>query len=144
MILAMMPSWIRPKLAIFGGKIVKILWKNREKWENSCSIHIFWYIGKKFCTVVVHILNKDISYDSKLNESTNESFWGKIFKFRAKMLKIHNNDPHFLSTDKSASGWPCTSTGPIWKLKRDQMIDINKHFLSGVYCAREMEGRTPG
>ena len=40
--------------------------------------------------MVVHILNKDISYDSKLNESTNKSFWGKIFKLRAKMFKIHN------------------------------------------------------
>ena len=61
----------RSKPANFWGKIVKLLWKNREKWEKICSIHIFWYIGKIFCTVVVHILNKDISYDSKLNESTN-------------------------------------------------------------------------
>ena len=37
-----------------------------------------------------------------------------------------------------------TSIGPIWKLRRDQIIDINIHFLSGVYCAREMEGGTPG
>ena len=36
-----------------------------------------------FCTVVVHISNKNISYVSKLNESKNLSFWGKIFKFRA-------------------------------------------------------------
>ena len=36
-----------------------------------------------FAQVVVHILNKDISYASKLSESKNESFWGKIFKFRA-------------------------------------------------------------
>ena len=33
---------------------------------------------------------------------------------------------------------------PIWKLKRDQIIDMNSHFLSGVYYAREMERRTPG
>ena len=40
-------------------------------------------IGIKFCRVVVHILNKDIRYASKLSESKNESFWGKIFKFCA-------------------------------------------------------------
>ena len=40
-------------------------------------------IDIKFCPVVVHILIKDISYASKLSESKNESFWGKIFKFRA-------------------------------------------------------------
>ena len=83
----------------FGGKIVKSLWKNRKKWENICIIHICWYIGIKFCTVVVHILNKDISYDSKLNELKKLSFWGKIFKFRAELFKIHNNTPRFLNTD---------------------------------------------
>ena len=46
--------------------------KNREKLENICSIHICWYIDIKFCPVVVHILNKDISYASKLSESKNE------------------------------------------------------------------------
>ena len=64
-----MQSWIGPKIAIFGGKMLKNLWINREKWENICSIHICWYIGIKFCIVVVHTLNTDISYDSKLNES---------------------------------------------------------------------------
>ena len=73
----------RSKNCYFGGKIDKILWKNRKKWENICIIHICRYIGIKFCTVLVHILNKDISYDSKLNESTNLSFWGKIFNFCA-------------------------------------------------------------
>ena len=73
----------RSKNCYFWGKIVKILLKNRKKWENICIIHICWYIGIKFCTVVVHILNKDISYDSKLNECKHLSFWGKIFKFRA-------------------------------------------------------------
>ena len=68
----------RSKNCYFGGKIVKILWKkNRKKWENICIIHICWYIGIKFCTVVVHTLNKDISYDSKLNESKKCHFWEK-------------------------------------------------------------------
>ena len=89
----------RSKNCYFGGKIVKILWKNRKKWENICIIHICSYIGIKFCTVVVHILNKDISYGSKLNESKNLSFWGKIFKFRALLFKFHNNTPRFLNTD---------------------------------------------
>ena len=65
-----------------GGGIVKILCKNREKWENICSIHICWYIGIKLCTIVVHILNKDIIYYTKLKKSKNLPFWGKIFKFR--------------------------------------------------------------
>ena len=66
----------RSKIWFFGGKIVKILCKNREKMENIC-----WYIGIKFCTVVVHILDKDIIYDNKLKKSKNKPFWGKIFKF---------------------------------------------------------------
>ena len=37
--------------------------------EKNCNIYICWYIGIECCAVVVHILNKDISYDSKLNES---------------------------------------------------------------------------
>ena len=71
----------RSKNCYFGLKYSKICEKNREKLENICSIHIYWYIGITFCTVVVHTLNKDISYDSKLNESKKLSFWGKIFKF---------------------------------------------------------------
>ena len=46
---------IRSKNAIWGGgggKIVKILWKNSEKWENICSIHICWYIGIIVCTFI--------------------------------------------------------------------------------------------
>ena len=59
----------RSKILFFGWKIVKIMCKNREKLENIYSIHICWYIGIKFCTVVVHILNKDIIYDTKLQKS---------------------------------------------------------------------------
>ena len=64
----------RSKIRFFlggGGGIVKSLCKNREKLENICSIHICWYIGIKFCTVVVHILNKDILCDNKLKKSKN-------------------------------------------------------------------------
>ena len=75
MISAMMSSWIGPKFDFFfgggGGEIVKILCKNREKLENICSIYICWYIGIKFCTVLVHILTKDIIYDTKLKKSKN-------------------------------------------------------------------------
>ena len=47
--------------------------------------------------MVVHVLNKDISYDSKLNGSKNLSFWCNIFKFGAfKMFKFHNDTPRFL------------------------------------------------
>ena len=28
----------------------------------------------------------------------------------------------------------------LWKLRRDQVIDMHGDFLSGVYCASEMEG----
>ena len=38
------------------------------------NIHCFFFSAS--------ILNKDISYDLKLNESKNLSFWGKILKFR--------------------------------------------------------------
>ena len=69
--------------SLFLGKIVQILCKNREKWENISRIHICWYIAMKFCTVVVHILIKDISYDIGLNKSKISQFWGKIFKFCA-------------------------------------------------------------
>ena len=57
---------ISPKFDFGGGGIVKILSKNREKLENICSIHICRYFGIKFCTVVVHILNKDILYEANL------------------------------------------------------------------------------
>ena len=73
----------RSQNSLFLGKIVQIQCKNREKWENISRIHISWYIGMKFCTVVVHILIKDISYDIRLNKSKISQFWGKIFKFRA-------------------------------------------------------------
>ena len=53
---------------LFWGKIVKIMRKNRDKFENICSIYISVYIGIKFCIVVVHILNKNIRYDTKLNK----------------------------------------------------------------------------
>ena len=60
----------KSKNCYFWGKIVEILW-NREKRENICIINICLYIGIQLCTVVIHILNKDISYDSKLNVSNN-------------------------------------------------------------------------
>ena len=66
--------------SLFWGKIEQILCKNRE---NISRIHICWYIGMKFCTVVVHILINDISYDIRLNKSKISQFWGKTFKFRA-------------------------------------------------------------
>ena len=50
----------------------------------------------------------------------------------------------FLSTIQSTSEWPCTSIGPVWKLRRDQVIDMHGDFLSGVYSNTEMEGWTPG
>ena len=52
--------------------------------------------------------------------------------------------PRFLSTVLSANEWPYYSTGPVWKLRIDQVNDMHYDFLSGVYCASEMEGWTPG
>ena len=52
--------------------------------------------------------------------------------------------PRFLSTVKSANEWPCTSTGPVWKLRKDQVIGMHSDFLSGVHSASEREGWTPG
>ena len=48
----------RSKNYYFLGKIENILWKIVKKLENIWSIHICWYIGIKFCTVIGHILNK--------------------------------------------------------------------------------------
>ena len=73
----------RSQNSLFLCKIVQILCKNREKWDNISRIHICRYIGMKFYTVVVHILIKDIRYDIRLNQSKISQFWGKIFKFRA-------------------------------------------------------------
>ena len=59
----------RSKYFYFGDKIVKILWKkSREMGEYLYYPYllIYWY---KVCTVVFHISNKDISYDSKLTLS---------------------------------------------------------------------------
>ena len=44
------------------------------------------------------------------------------------MFKFQNNAPRLLSIDLSASEWSCTPTGPIWKLRRDQIIDTHTHF----------------
>ena len=63
----------RSQNCYFWDKIVKILFENHKIWENICSIYICLYIDLKFCTVVVYILNKDISWikDTKMNESKN-------------------------------------------------------------------------
>ena len=132
-----------PKIAILG-KIVQIMWKNREKWENISRIHICLCIGMKFCTVVVHILIKDISYDIRLNKSKTSQYWGKIFKFRALMCNCIKITPFFWSAVKSANAWPHTSSRPVWKLRIDQIIDMHGDFLSGVHCASEIGGWTPG
>ena len=34
----------------------------------------------------------------------------------------------FLSTVLSANEWYCTSKGPVWKLRRDQVIDMHCDF----------------
>ena len=36
--------------------------------------------------------------------------------------------PRFLSTVKSAYEGPCTSVGSVWKLRRDQVIDMHGDF----------------
>ena len=38
--------------------------------------------------MVVNILDKDLSYGTKVNNSKNKPFWGKLFKFRTKMLNF--------------------------------------------------------
>ena len=48
--------------------------------------------------------------------------------------------PRFLSTVYSANEGPCTSIGPVWKLRTDQVIDMHGDFLSGIYSVSEMEG----
>ena len=36
--------------------------------------------------------------------------------------------PRFLNTVSSANERPCTSIGPVWKLRRDQIIDMHGDF----------------
>ena len=50
----------------------------------------------------------------------------------------------FLSAIKSANAWPHTSSGPVWKLRIDQIIHMHGDFLAGVHCASEIGGWTPG
>ena len=111
---------------LFLGKIVNINSVQRLREMGKIfvvSMHICWYIGIK----ILHsgssypTANKDICYDhddTNLNKS-------KISHFGVKY---------------SGNEWPCTSTEPVWKLRRDQVIDMHGDFLSGVYCASEIEG----
>ena len=48
--------------------------------------------------------------------------------------------PRFWSTVKSVNAWPCISSGPVKKLRIDQIIDMHDDVLPGVYYASEMEG----
>ena len=50
----------------------------------------------------------------------------------------------FLSAIKSANAWPHTFSGPVLKLRIDQIIDMHGDFLAGVHCASEIGGWTPG
>ena len=52
--------------------------------------------------------------------------------------------PFFLSAIKSANTCPHTSSGPVWKLGIDQIIDMHGDFLAGVHCASEIGGWNPG
>ena len=69
-----------PKFDFWGENSKNPVQKSREngKYLQYPYLLIYWY---KFCTVVVHILNKDIICDTKLKKSKNKPFWGKIFKF---------------------------------------------------------------
>ena len=86
----------RSQNKLFWSKIVKILCKNREKWENICKIYICWYIGITFCTVVVYILNKDITNDTKLNKSKISNFGVKYSHFVLKCSIFIKMTPSFL------------------------------------------------
>ena len=88
MILAMMPRWIGTTIAIFGVKYSKFRWKNREKWENICSIHICWYIGTKFCTVVVHILDR--VYWTYFETQKGPNYWYEQSFFVWCLLRLRN------------------------------------------------------
>ena len=82
-----------------------------KKWENICSVHICWYIGIKFCTVVyvVHILN--ISNNTKLYKSKISHYGVKYSNSVLKCSSFIRMPLRLLST--SANEWPCTSTGPV-------------------------------
>ena len=58
------------------------------------------------------------------------------------MLNFYNNDPspRFLRYSLRANEGPCTSIGPVWKLRRDQFIDMHGEFCLVFYIVSEMEG----
>ena len=63
-----MRSWICIKFTNFGQNI-QILFENREKMENICSIYMWEENGVKLCTGVLHNLTKYINYYVWLNMS---------------------------------------------------------------------------
>ena len=94
-----MPSWIGPKIAILGGKIVKILWKNRKKWEKYLYypyLLIYWYNILHSGSSYMYIKSR---YKLWFETEWVQKIWGKIFKFRAWLFKFHNNTPLFLNTN---------------------------------------------
>ena len=46
---------------------------------------------------------------------------------------MYKNNPFFWSEVKSANAWPHTSSGPVWKLRIGQIIDMHGDFF--VWCS---------
>ena len=68
----------KSKICYFGVKLYNLCAKNRDEWKNIWYIHIRWYTGITFCTLVVHILYKDISYHAKWKRKRSNSVqWQK-------------------------------------------------------------------
>ena len=72
----MKPGWIGLKSENLEQNN-QILYKNRDKLENICSIYILGSNGVKVCTGVLHYLAKYISYDVWLNMSKIKHLLGK-------------------------------------------------------------------
>ena len=85
-ILSMMQSWIGLKFANLGQNN-QILYKNREKMENICSIYIWGSNVVKVCTGVLLYLAKYISFDVWLNMPKIKHFLGKYNQISCKNRK---------------------------------------------------------
>ena len=83
----MMPSWIGRKSGIWG-KTVKFCSNIARNWK---SLIVFIFDDALLLyTVVVHYLNKDISYDDKLINFKICPFWSEIVKLCAKVVRNWN------------------------------------------------------
>ena len=103
------------------GQNIQILFENREKLENICSIYMWGENGVKLCTGVLHNLTKYINYYVGFNMS-QIIFRGKIFKFHAKIAKMDSIVVYDIHICSCISVKFCTVL--VHKFPKDIIYDI--------------------